>query len=63
MGSARAEEGCSGGSAVALSSSELRMDGGGVLRRWSGEKAKEREDQLAGVLVVLMRARERGPGL
>ena len=35
----------------------------GVPRRRSGEKTKEREDQLAGVLVVLMRARERGPGL
>ena len=61
--SARAEEGCSGGSAAASSSPELRMDGGGVLRRRSGEKVKEREDQVAGVLVVLMRTRERGPGL
>ena len=63
VGSARMEEGCSGGSAAALSSPELRMDGGGVLRRRSGEKVKEREDQVAGVLVVLMRTRERGPGL
>ena len=62
-GSARAEEGCSGGSAVASSSPELRMDGGSVLRRRSGEKVKEREDQVAGVLVVLMRTRERGLGL
>ena len=31
--------------------------------RRSGEKAKEREARLAGVFVVLMHARERGPGL
>ena len=37
--------------------------GEGVPVRRSDEKAKEREARLAGVFVVLMRARERGPGL
>jgi hypothetical protein len=37
--------------------------GGDVPVRQSGEKAKEREARLAGVFIVLMRVRERGPGL
>ena len=60
--SARAEELQRGGSTAGLSSPGLRMDGGGVQGSGSGETAKERGEWFAGVLVVLVRARDRGPG-
>jgi hypothetical protein len=37
----------------------VQVDGGGVLGSGDGETAKERGDQLAGVFVVLMRAKDR----
>ena len=59
---ARAEGLQRGGSTAGLSSLGLRMDGGGVLGSGSGETAKERGERFAGVLLVLVRARDRGPG-
>ena len=60
--SARAEELQRGGSTVGLNSPGLRMDDGIVLGSGSGETAKERGERFAGVLVVLVRTRDRGPG-
>jgi len=60
--SARAEELQRGGSMAGLRSLGLRMDGGGVQGSGSGETANERGEQFAGVLVVLVRTRDRGPG-
>ena len=37
----------------------VQVDGGGVLGSGDGETAKERGDQLAGVFVLLMRAKDR----
>ena len=61
--SARAEELQRGGSTAGLSSPGLRMDGGGVLRSGGGETAKERGERVVGLLVVLLRARDRRAGL
>ena len=41
----------------------VRVGGGGVLGIWGGELARERGDWVAGVPLVLKRAREGDPGL
>ena len=57
-GSAWAERICSGGFTAASSSPAFGWSGGGVLGSGVGEMAKERGEQVAGVFVVLLRARD-----
>ena len=56
-GSAWAERICNGGFTAASSSPAFRWSGGGVLGSGVGEIAKERGERVAGVFVVLLRAR------
>ena len=62
VGLAWVERVCGGGATAGVSSSELKRGGGGVLRCGSTEKAKGGEELLAGVEVVLMRARDEALG-
>ena len=59
-GSARADWVCNGGSAVGFELVGAQVGGGAVLGRGSTEKAKGGEEKLAGVEVVLVRARDEG---
>ena len=61
--SARAEEDRSYEFHGELGSPVCGLDGGGVLERGSEEKAKGRGERIAGVFVVLLRARNRALGL
>ena len=61
--SARAKEDRSYEFHCELGSPACSLDGGGVLERGSEEKAKGRGERVAGVLVVLLRARNRALGL
>jgi hypothetical protein len=62
VGSAWAERLRRGGFTAASSSPAFGRSGGGILGSGVGETAKERGKRFAGVLVVLMRAKDRALG-
>ena len=63
VGDVGVERACSGGSAAGWSSPGFKRGGGGVLRRGSEDRARERGDWVAGVPLLLGRSLEGSGGL